>query len=362
MRLTLPPYLKTQSSPLISYSYSSPIATQLCNYKRVLRGLNAKDIMSNPLTCSCTSSKYCYAPAGRVITGIEKNLLNCTTIPMNWVKGTGDLGIVKNNKPREVLLKCPKYEEQRYFTWKQNSQLIMDSVEEYARQWAKLEDVEAETLSEWLKAIMSLVNRCILILCKNMSNRYKSVFDIPGVSAELCDIQEKSVVVPADKASNNIVFVCKTHYINCLVEELGLNTSTGNPTYTPSPLSREKSLDNHDSVKLSLGISVSKEYLDLRKLFWVPKLHNNPYKQRYIAGSARCSTKSLSQILTRIFTAVKEEFQRYCSITFARSGVNQMWILKISKELLDNLKSQAFLKINSIKSFDFTTLYTTIKA
>ena len=37
-----------------------------------------------------------------------------------------------------------------------------------------------------------------------------------------------------------------------------------------------------------------------------------------------------------------------------------MWILKNSKELVDNLKSQAFLKINSIKSFDFTTLYTTI--
>ena len=95
-------------------------------------------------------------------------------MPMDWVNGTGDLGIVKNNKLRVVLLKGPKYGEQRYFTWKQNSHL-MDSVEEYARQWAKLEDVEAETLSEWLKAKMSLVNRCILILCKNMSNRYKSM-------------------------------------------------------------------------------------------------------------------------------------------------------------------------------------------
>ena len=33
---------------------------------------------------------------------------------------------------------------------------------------------------------------------------------------------------------------------------------------------------------------------------------------------------------------------------------------KFLKELLDNLKSQAFLKINSINCFDFTTLYTTI--
>ena len=41
-----------------------------------------------------------------------------------------DLGIVKNNKLREVLFKGPNV-----FIWKQNSQLVMDSVEDYARQW-----------------------------------------------------------------------------------------------------------------------------------------------------------------------------------------------------------------------------------
>ena len=37
-----------------------------------------------------------------------------------------------------------------------------------------------------------------------------------------------------------------------------------------------------------------------------------------------------------------------------------MWILKNSKELLDHLKSQNFNLITNIKSFDFSTLYTTI--
>ena len=46
------------------------------------------------------------------------------------------------------------------------------------------------------------------------------------------------VVVPADKASNNIVFVCKTHYINCLMEELGMSTMTGNPTYNLTAMSK----------------------------------------------------------------------------------------------------------------------------
>ena len=37
-----------------------------------------------------------------------------------------------------------------------------------------------------------------------------------------------------------------------------------------------------------------------------------------------------------------------------------MWILKNSKELLDNLKSMSFSKVDSIKTFDFSSLYTTI--
>ena len=46
-----------------------------------------------------------------------------------------------------------------------------------------------------------------------MSRRHESVFDDPHVAAELAEIHEKFVFVPADKASNNIVFVCqKTLY------------------------------------------------------------------------------------------------------------------------------------------------------
>jgi hypothetical protein len=64
----------------------------------------------------------------------------------------------------------------------------------------------------------------------------------------------------------------------------------------------------------------------------------------YIAGSSKCSTKPLSLLLTNILTAVKE---------YARNGVNQMWILKNSKELLANLKTQNFSQINSIKHMTF---------
>jgi len=49
---------------------------------------------------------------------------------------TGDLVIVTNDKLRNTLRKGPKYQPQN-INWSQNFRLLMDSVDEYARKWAK---------------------------------------------------------------------------------------------------------------------------------------------------------------------------------------------------------------------------------
>ena len=120
-------------------------------------------------------------------------------------------------------------------------------------------------------------------------------------------------------------------------------------------------MNNHISVLHSFGIDLtdSKE-LSLPKLFWIPKLHKYPYKQRFIAGSSTCSTKALSRILTIILSKIKQGLQKYCDTIYSRCGINHMWILKNSKTLLEYLHSHSFDKVTSIKTFDFSTLYTTI--
>ena len=110
----------------------------------------------------------------------------------------------------------------------------------------------------------------------------------------------------------------------------------------------------------SLNIPSGKESEDLPYLYWIPKLHKTPYKERYIAGSPTCSTKELSILLTKILSAVKEGQQKYCETVYSRSGINHMWILKNSKDLLDNLKSRSFSQVSAIKTVDFSTLYTTL--
>ena len=77
-------------------------------------------------------------------------------------------------------------------------------------------------------------------------------------------------------------------------------------------------------------------------------MHKNPYKHRFIAGSSKCSTKPLSILLTKLLTHIKQGLQKYCETSYSRSGVNQMWILKNSKELLEHLQSPNFNHITSI--------------
>jgi len=63
-----------------------------------------------------------------------------------------------------------------------------------------------------------------------MSSKVRSVFNDKDLIDNLTNLDNKYVVVPADKAANNIVFVCKTYYIDGLVKELGINNNTGNLT------------------------------------------------------------------------------------------------------------------------------------
>jgi hypothetical protein len=126
---------------------------------------------------------------------------------------------------------------------------------------------------------------------------------------------DKYVIVPADKASNNIVFVCKSYYFECLIKELGMhNNTSSNTTYKPTSFDKDEILANHSSFLTSLNIPSGEESEDLPYLYWITKLHKTPYKERYIAGSSTCSTKELSIHLTKILSAVKEGQQKYCEL------------------------------------------------
>jgi hypothetical protein len=160
----------------------------------------------------------------------------------------------------------------------------------------------------------------------------------------------RNVLVPADKACNNIVFVCKVHYYQCIINELDINSAIGNRTYTPTTFSKDEILQNQASV-FNVPGHVVDDY-ELPYLYWIPKLH----------------TKILCWFQKMFYkTFVNTPYQNVNSCEGEASNVlcqcicqnNQMWILKNSKELLASLKSSIFSQIYSIKTYDITILYTT---
>jgi sugar-specific transcriptional regulator TrmB len=83
----------------------------------------------------------------------------------------------------------------------------MNYVEDYAKRWAKLENEEFDTSSEWVKSMRGMLQSRIRNIKSKVRTIYPSVFSEPEVRNELKRLHEEFILVPADKACNNIVFV-----------------------------------------------------------------------------------------------------------------------------------------------------------
>ena len=167
-------------------------------------------------------------------------------------------------------------------------------------------------------------------------------------------------LVPADKASNNIIIICKTLYLSVLYKELGINSLQNSETYTLCNKSPDDIIKKHQKFLSRNGMLITPLHLDLPLIYWIPKLHKSPYKARFIAGSKKCTTKNLSGLLTRALQRVKHQHDLYCQAIYRNTGINRMWILKNSQLLISDLHDKHIKKVSSISTWDFSTLYTTI--
>ena len=111
--------------------------------------------------------------------------------------------------------------------------------------------------------------------------------------------------------------------------------------------------------KHNIGLDESQKRLPF--LYWIPKMHKNPSKQRYIAASHSCSTKPLSKMITLCLKLIQQTHSNHCKAIFKNSGFNRMWIVDNSIDVVEKIK-----EINrkgptrNIRTYDFSTLYTSI--
>ena len=200
----------------------------------------------------------------------------------------------------QVEAKGPKYREPCKVDWDKNLSLLCEAVDQYALQWAKREMVGFSVQSSWKKMVKGQTER-ISKLKQNFKQPTGKVLQNADVKACLSDLHNKYVFIPADKAPNNIIIICKRYYIKTLIKELGLdNCSTPPGNSTSCQMSFEDIVNTHDTFMKSLGIELSDDDKRLPYLYWTPELHKSPVKHLFIAGSSKCTTKESSSLLTKI--------------------------------------------------------------
>ena len=338
----IPAYFKDKEPPIISYQYTNTVANKLFNFSSTLSNLDITNYLSNPQHCQCNTSKFCYEPHGHVI--------------------TGDLMVIENVKLRELVAKGPKYREPNKINWQSTETMISNSIDLYAEQWSKREQVDLKYLSEWKDQIKELVVERISSLKEKIRSPKQKILIDPDVKDTLRRLHDDFVLVPADKAANNVIVVCKKYYMETLIKELGINTTNISPnsTYIPSTDSFDEILKSHCKFIESVGLEMSEEDKNLPYLYWTPKLHKVPFKHRFIAGSSKCTTKDLSCLLTKVLTTVKDGLIRYNNTKTSRNRVNSMWIVKNSTSLLSSMDQLDVRTATSVQTYDFSTLYTSI--
>ena len=113
-----------------------------------------------------------------------------------------------------------------------------------------------------------------------------------------------------------------------LVKELGLcneSTSTYTRILDQSP---EDIVSLHNNqLKEEFNIDVDDGMKTLPDIYWIPKLHKNPAKFRFIIASKRCTTKTLSKNLSSIFTLFQKHIETYYAKAHFYSGIKSYWII-----------------------------------
>ena len=97
----------------------------------------------------------------------------------------------------------------------------------------------------------------------------------------------------------------------------------------------------HNATRFAVSVNEDQERLPT--FYWLPKLHNKPFKARFIANSSSCTTTELSKLLTSCLTTIKNHVIKYSEKVYEGSGKNHFWSIKNSCEVLNKLKSRGFV-------------------
>ena len=346
----MPPMVSDEDIPMIVYSLAQPIRSKILNYKKFVKELDLDRFKEDHETIKCNCQKY------------SVDFVN----PERQHVLTGNLKIVKNNKLRKLFSKGPKYREPVEIKWEEAKGAVEDGLNTFMEGLSTIKKISPLALQNWKNSILEQVDSKIGKKAPVIkSQKALSVFNDNEAKAELKCLQNDFVIVPIDKAANNIAFICKQHYAHVLVSELKYNQILleKSPTDTYEFINRPcRNIVQEHVTKLSQHELELDEGMDcLPLMYWIPKIHKNPVGNRFIVASPKCSLKPLLKDVTCILKLFQHQIKSFHDKNRVWTGVSNFWVIQNNAPVVEridkiNKKKQAV----SVRTFDFSTLYTKI--
>ena len=172
---------------------------------------------------------------------------------------TGDLRIIGNSKLRKLFSKGPNYRENKTINYQKCMSEICKSLDECAAKMAVKYKLEVKDFDNWKSKVKEKAAEKVRKL--KFSRRpqpTKPILKDENALMYLKELQRKYVIVPIDKASNNISVICKRFYVMRLLKEVG---AIGNPdpTYEISVINPVDLIDDDVALCERYGLKLYEE-------------------------------------------------------------------------------------------------------
>jgi len=336
--------LNDDKVPSVLHKLEPTIRNKIFNYKQTVDEIDCSDpntFGTGLEECDCKNSPFVDVHHNHIV--------------------TGDLHIIKNGSLRKLLSKGPNFREPKPINFEKCYQVIADSIESCAETMTNAYNFNPTELGPWKNMILAKVRNIITPLKNKINSRPpKTVLKQKAVLDYLSELHSKYVIVPIDKAANNVSIICKWFYVKRILDEVGFYHPS--PTYVTvnNKTTSDVICDNIEYTE-RLGMETDEQDKSLPIMYWTPKIHKTPTGARFIIASKTCSTKKIAKSVSNCFKLILQQIHNFHHKSTFYSQYKKYWVVQNSTQIISDLdRINRRKKAKSIACFDFATLYTKI--
>lgn len=324
---------------LVARRLVSPIAPLIFNFAKVAREL--PELSASEKECPC------------------RTLFSAQFRPHGGCVLTGDLSLVRNDELRALLQYGPRF---RLTVRVDPMTALRDAIDNLITRLSETHGIVKGQFTLWREYILERCHQALMRKQKRGQTgpRRKLVELTAAMRKHLRFLHRLLVMVPTDKAANNVAFVCKALYVKELRNEL----SRRDGAYESWNENPDQIIQRHRNFLSHCHLAGQDK---LPYLYWMPKLHKEG--KRFIAGSPACSTREASKVLSDGLQLILRTMREKDDYNLRLTGIRRYFVVNGYEEVVafihnwprvTALHRPAPMVARRLYTGDFSTLYTTI--